>query len=118
MSSGVQVHDDNGSVWVFSRSKCRLGLPLSKISSLARGTCEENARGELRGGRISEDEVSSRVQDFWEFNIVLGASADIPGGCNGVLNLRGSQPRVSRPAGPAVKNSRAPNLNCRCRLNL
>lgn len=46
-------------------------------------------------GRISGDGVSSRAQDFREFNIVLGASVDSPEGCNGVLNLRGSQPRIS-----------------------
>lgn len=75
-------------------------------------------------GRISGDRVPSRAQDFREFNIVLGASVDSPEGCNGVLNLRGSQPRISSPSEPtgyarfAVKNSRASNLNCRRRLNL
>jgi len=47
--------------------------------------------------RISRDGVPSCAQDFREFNIVLGASVDSPEGCNGVLNLRGSQPRISSP---------------------
>jgi len=52
-------------------------------------------------GRISGDGIPSRAQDFREFNIVLGASVDSPEGCNGVLNLRGSQPRISLPFKPA-----------------
>lgn len=59
-------------------------------------TCcvREGRMRERQGGRISGDEAPSRAQDFREFNIVLGASADSTEGCNGVLNLRGSQPTI------------------------
>ncbi|KAL0119132.1 hypothetical protein PUN28_009615 [Cardiocondyla obscurior] len=73
----------------------RLKRSISRSRERAKNHSNLRRSHERWDGRISGDGVPSRAQDFQEFNIVLGAPVDSPEGCNGVLNLRGSQPRIS-----------------------